>query len=252
MANEALRIENQKIVDDYLATPFWEDDGHVDRLFSSNCIWEFPYAPPGMPQAFSRPRRPVFAQWLRRTMREWTRSDVQYYPTLSPRRFWVESSTKAMVTWGDNFERAFECQHIELIEVTNGKISNLKTWSDPTAYYKAAGIILPSFQFNRPSVTPSEYVDTPFPNPPTKEPELSETKQRLFNWYLRPSSDNPSEMAEKAKTNILFDPNFRFVMPFMPTGLTHGGDRNLEATMIKWVDDTIVEWHQVILFYAEQ
>ncbi|KAJ5667672.1 uncharacterized protein N7477_006242 [Penicillium maclennaniae] len=30
----------------------------------------------------------------------------------------------------------------------------------------------------------------------------------------------------------------------MPTSLTNGGNHNLEATMIKWVEETIVEWHQ--------
>jgi len=247
MTAEVIRRENQEIVDDYLMTPFWESDDHVARLFCSDCIWEFPYAPPGMPQAFSRPQRPVFVQWLRRTLRNWSRTNIRHYSSLNPGRFWVESSTAATVAWGDHLDRSFECAHIEFIELHNGRISKLKIWSDPIAYYKAAGIILPPFVFNGSPVSPPEFIDTPFPRPPSTDPELSATKKRLFNWYLRPSPDSPQEITEKAKTEILFDPEYRFAMPFMPTGLTHGGDRDLEATMIKWVDDTIVEWHQVRL-----
>ncbi|KAK6815410.1 hypothetical protein RU639_008880 [Aspergillus parasiticus] len=33
-------------------------------------------------------------------------------------------------------------------------------------------------------------------------------------------------------------------MPFMPSGLPRGGDRNVEAMMIQWVNDTWVDWHQ--------
>ncbi|KAJ5641889.1 hypothetical protein N7490_005889 [Penicillium lividum] len=245
MAEESVRSKNQKAVNDYLDTPFWESDDHISRIFSSNCTWEFPYAPPGMPQIFPRPRRPVLIQWLRRTMRNWPRSQIQHYPTLDPSRFWVESTTTATVTWGDHVQREFKCAHIELIEFTDGKISTLKTWSDPVSYYEAAGIHLPPFAFNRSAASPPEYVDVPFPSPPTEDPELSETKKRLFSWYLRPSPDNQQELEEKAKTKILFDPHFRFAMPFMPPGLTHGGDRNLEATMIEWVDETKVEWNQV-------
>ncbi|KAE8332318.1 hypothetical protein BDV39DRAFT_200466 [Aspergillus sergii] len=244
MAVENDHVDNQQLVDDYLSTPFWETDHHVARLFSSSCTWEFPYGPPGMPQIYPRARRPVLIQWLRRTMRNWSRSQIRKYPTKDFTRFWVESSTAAMVKWGSPFERTFNCAHIELIEITNNKITTLKIWSDPVAYYQAAGIILPPFEFNRNPVDPPPYIDTPYPHPPATEPEVSETKERLFNWYLRPSPDNPEELAEKAKTPILFDPDFQFTMPFMPNGLPRGGDRNVEAMMIQWVNDTWVDWHQ--------
>jgi hypothetical protein len=139
---------NDEVLEEYIYTPFWESDEAESLLLSKDCILEFPFSPPGMPKSFPREKRSVLVDWLRRTVKSWSREDVVKYPTSDASRYWIESRTKAMVKWGGEIERQFDCTHIELVIIQDSKISTVRTWSDPLAYYRGIGVNLPVFHFD--------------------------------------------------------------------------------------------------------
>jgi hypothetical protein len=154
---------NDEVLEEYIYTPFWESDETESLLLSKDCILEFPFSPPGMPKSFPRKKRAVLIDWLRRTVRSWSREDVVKYPTSDASRYWIESRTKAIVKWGGEIERQFDCTHIELVIIQDGRILTVRTWSDPLAYYRGMGVNLPVFHFDG-----SYSEGKPIPDTPTK------------------------------------------------------------------------------------
>lgn len=143
-----LRAANELVVHDFLRVPFWESPEDEERLLSKDCTLDFPYAPPGMPKTFPPIKRPVLFQWLRRTVKDWTLVEAETFPTKDPSRFWIESRTTARVTWGGSVVRPFDCTHVQLVVVEDGKVSISRTWSDPLAYYAGAGMNLAVFHYS--------------------------------------------------------------------------------------------------------
>lgn len=170
--SQELRSSNDELLETYLTTPFWETEKNESTLFSKDCVLEFPYAPPGMPKIFPSNKRQLLFHWLRRTVKDWSRKDVIKYPTTDPTRYWVESRTVATVTWGGPWERKFDCTHMELVIIQDKKITNVRTWSDPLAYYLGAGINLPVFNYDGSYGEVQSMPDTP-PKVPKDDEERS-------------------------------------------------------------------------------
>ena len=156
-------LENDSVLVRYLKTPFWESDEAESDLLSPDCTLEYPFSPPGMPKTFPKERRAVLTSWLRRTSKQWSRENIVAYPTKDPGRVWVESTIKATVSWGGTTPRQFICDQMELVIVENDKIKTIRNWSDPLAYYLAAGINLPVFHYDGKPLQ-----GTPMPNVPAK------------------------------------------------------------------------------------
>ncbi|KIM93415.1 hypothetical protein OIDMADRAFT_35733 [Oidiodendron maius Zn] len=170
---------NDEVLEKYIYTPFWESDETESLLLSKDCILEFPFAPPGMPKSFPKEKRSVLIDWLRRTVRSWSREDVVKYPTSDASRCWIESRTKATVKWGGEIERQFDCTHIELVIIQDGKILTVRTWSDPLAYYRGMGVNLPVFHFDG---TYSE--GKAMPDTPTKFAPANDEEKAIANTDL--------------------------------------------------------------------
>lgn len=175
-----LRTINDTVLEKYLSSAFWLDDVLADQILSTDCELEFPFAPPGMPKAFPKEKRLLLLNWLRRTMSKWSRDQVVKYPTKNPSRYWVQSRTQATVTWGGIESRHFVCDHIEMVAISEGKIQRVKTWSDPLAYYLAAGINLPVFFFDG-NASSSE----PMPNTPARDIPSNDAEAALIVNILR-------------------------------------------------------------------
>lgn len=151
----------RSVLDRVLSSPWWDSQSEAAALLAQDWIIEWPFAPPGVPKVFPRQKRALLASWLHRTVKYWSCEVIKVYPTRDPSRFWVESRTRAEVSWGlRSCPRSFDCSNIELIVVRDGWVVSWKTWSDPLAFYLGAGINLPVFPYDGlyPSVEPSQIV----------------------------------------------------------------------------------------------
>jgi ketosteroid isomerase-like protein len=157
--SEAEKGPHSDVLQQFLHSPWWESPELEATLLSPDCVVEYPFAPPGMPKQFPTTKRALLAEWLKRTTRKWSRDQIVHYPTKGGSREWVESHTSAEVQWGPHAVfRPFSCEQIELFEFSNGKISLIRSWCDPMAFYLGAGINLPVFNYS--GVYPS-VEDTP-------------------------------------------------------------------------------------------
>ncbi|KAH9900107.1 hypothetical protein F4778DRAFT_156330 [Xylariomycetidae sp. FL2044] len=244
------RSQNEAVLDRLLQTPFWEKDDSEKDLLSRECNLEFPFAPPGMPKVFDFPRRRVWISYLRRTTKAWSRHSIVKYPTHDPSRFWVESTTVADVTWGGPHVRKFECAHIELVVIQGGKVTLVRTWSDPLAYYRAAGINLPIFHFDgRWDVSvPSKQWEKPDAVPSTEE-EATAARRELFDYFLRPNYADPEREGPKSKKR--FTEDFRPSMPFNPKGMMREFNDQFLAACNDWMHRTLVSWEQQVIDFHE-
>lgn len=68
----------------------------------------------------------------------------------------------------------------------------------------------------------------------------------MFSYFINPDFSDPKR--DTPAVAHLFDPTFKFRMPYMPLGLSRHYDDDDKATMKKWVEETLVDWHQVCLF----
>ncbi|ODV83150.1 hypothetical protein CANARDRAFT_30242 [[Candida] arabinofermentans NRRL YB-2248] len=236
----------EKVVDQYLCTPFWDSTDLEEKIFTKDYVLEFPFAPPGMPKHFSNTSRNIYTNWLKRTMKDWSRYNIIKYPTTDPNKMWIESFTKATVQWGERVDRAFDCENIEYIEIKDGKISLIRCWSDSLAYYNAAGMNLPVFNFSGPKILnefqkpKSSQEVTPL-EPQGKEEE-EETKEKLFNYFLKPDFEDPERDGPKYAN--YFSPNFNFRMPYLPVGMDRKYTDEYLAAMKPWMADTVVKFTQ--------
>lgn len=170
MTVEELRASNEKVLMTFITKPYWEDEEVEKAIISKDCVFDFPYAPPGMPKTFPRSKHGLLKDWWKRTTKNWSAENIIVHPTTDPSRFWAESHTHAEVTWGGPVVRPFDCQHIQLIVIEDGKVTLARTWSDPLAYYLAAGINLPVFHWSGPLNAKSpEWKDVKPPIPQSEE-----------------------------------------------------------------------------------
>lgn len=179
---DTLRSQNEKVLKTFLEKPFWEHPEIETSMIDKDCVFDFPYAPPGMPKTFPRSKRPSLKDWYQRTTKNWSIEGIIVYPTTNTSRFWVESTTHADVNWGSAVVRPFNCYHMQLIVIENGKITLARTWSDPLAYYLAAGINLPVFNYTGEWPVPGPRPDVKPPTPVNEE----EAKARASNYTSPP------------------------------------------------------------------
>ncbi|KAI1841602.1 hypothetical protein JX265_004662 [Neoarthrinium moseri] len=247
-----LRLQNEEVLDRFLNTPFWESDDAISSLLSRDCILDFPFAPPGMPKSFDRPRRAVLTSWLRRTVKNWSRpqDSIVKYPTKDLSRFWIESRTVADVTWGGPHVRKFDCTHVELVVINDGKVTLARTWSDPLPYYTAAGMNLPIFHYSGRWGVPVPEKQYALPDKiPEEGDEATALRQKLFDIFLRPNYfDTEREGPKKAQW---FTKDFMPNMPFMPKGMVRQYNDEFLASCNEWLYSSLVEWDQQVTDFHE-
>ncbi|CAK7212780.1 hypothetical protein SCUCBS95973_001582 [Sporothrix curviconia] len=251
-SGQASQTSNELVVDEFLRTPYWDSSEAEARLLSADCTLEFPYAPPGMPKEFPPVKRRVLFDWLRRTVKNWTLVEVEKFLTKDTSRFWVESRTTADVTWGGPFSRKFDCTHIQLIVVENGKVSVARTWSDPLAYYLGAGMNLAVFNYS------GKFDKVPAPRPegieppkPADEKEAAALRQKLFSNFNWPEDDGTEQQHGTSDPQI-FTPDFRVNMPFIPVGMQRMFDAGFAESVNEWMERTVVEWHEARASHVDE
>ncbi|KAK5126905.1 hypothetical protein LTR85_008263 [Meristemomyces frigidus] len=198
-------------VERFLQTPWWESTETEATLLARDCTIEWPFAPPGVPKHFPRTKRPLLADWFKRTTQNWSRDSIIIYPTKNGRRYWVESRVQAQARWGPHSPfRPYSCSQMELIELDDGKISLVRSWMDPMAFYLGAGINLPVFPYD--GTYPQGEAMLAVPSPPA--PKGDEEAAKKANFVVEEFEDDDVVIVE---SNGSYG-----VVKWDPTGATSG------------------------------
>jgi len=134
-----------RVVETFASNEYWKEQ--FDDLFAPDVHIEYPYAPPGMFQYFSPFEFGAHRYWLRNIVKTWTLTKpATIIPTSNPGLFWVVRFVSAEMVLAKR-PGHFEAEILSRIEVRNGKITSLREYEDPLAYYRALDDVLPTFYY---------------------------------------------------------------------------------------------------------
>lgn len=123
--------------------PFWAPE-YFPKYFTDDFTMIFPFAPPGMPNYFDEWEAECCFEWMNRTVKRWTMTNEEFYPTPDENQFWAVGSCEGDVFWGDQ-DGHYESKYVMRIEMRDGKIRFIKGVIEPIRMLKAAGLDVPNF-----------------------------------------------------------------------------------------------------------
>lgn len=165
------QADKKKFILSVLTQQWWK--AAYDENFTEDLVLEFPFAPPGMFQKVEFPQTLAHKEWLGRTVRSW---DVEVISIVGLKQldsdvFFLTYNVKGDVHWGGN-DGAYQNRVIDRVTLRDGKICNIREWSNPFQYIWAAGREIPTFHVSldhHANIGPALHQ----PLPPTPEYDLS-------------------------------------------------------------------------------
>jgi ketosteroid isomerase-like protein len=230
---------NAALVERFCNALYWEE-AYAD-LFAPDVVVDFPHAPPGMLQHLDSFEFGAFCYWLRNTVRELHLvEEPTIIPTTDPNVFWAVRFTQGKVYWALR-ECDYANEHAMLIRIKEGKISYVKDYFNPLAFYRALNIELPAFRYD-----PDPVADN------TRMPEgavsaLSEevNRQRVIDNFTNPINFDSSLEPIYASDILMVCPN----VPYSMLEGYSGVDFDIEnqwmfQTCVDMVDPDVVPSYQ--------
>lgn len=157
------QAEKKEFILSVLTNQWWKVE--YDDYFTSDLVIEYPFAPPGMFQELHTAQIIAHKDWLNRTVRTW---GVEVLSLLGPKeedgdRFFLTWTVNGDVHWGGT-DKTYSNRVITRITLKDGKICNMREWSNPFQYIWAAGREIPLFQVKLDSTSKiGDALHTPLP-----------------------------------------------------------------------------------------
>lgn len=141
-----VREENKAVAKRLITAPFWQEV--CQPLFADGFYFDFPSAPPGMPQSFRDGEVDNFMEWMNRTVKNWTVELEEIHGVQNDAvTFWAVGWVDADVCWGLH-DGHFHSKLIARMEVTDQKLRYMKLMMDPLKFLDAAGRSYPIFRMD--------------------------------------------------------------------------------------------------------
>lgn len=138
-------MDGKRIVEKFVTSPWWKAE--YEDLLSADFSLELPFAPPGVAQYPCAGQLWAHKQWLGKTTREWNVSVERIYPPKDPETgvYFAVTNVTAKVCWG-GAESDYKNRVVARVTVRDGKVTNLREWSNPLEWLRAAGREVPLFR----------------------------------------------------------------------------------------------------------
>ena len=141
-----VREENRSAATKFITSPFWLEE--YKPLFADGFHFDFPSAPPGMPQSFRDGEVDNFMEWMGRTVKSWSVELEEIHGVQNDAvTFWAVGRVDADVCWGLH-DGHFHSKLIARIEAVDRKIRYMKLMMDPLKFLDAAGRTYPIFRMD--------------------------------------------------------------------------------------------------------
>lgn len=167
-----VREENRLIAKQFITSPYWQAE--YRQLFSDTYAFDFPSAPPGMPQSFVAGEVENFMEWMARTVKRWDVELEEIHGVQNDAStFWAVGWVDADVYWGLH-DGHFHSKFIARIEVVKKRVRYMKLMMDPLKFLDAAGRTYPVFRMdlNHPEI--DEMLSENTGNPHSKAEDAQE------------------------------------------------------------------------------
>lgn len=162
------QAEKKEFILSVMSQQWWKPC--YDSAFTDDFKLECPFAPPGMFQEIPFPQIMVHKDWLARTVKSW---EVDVISILGPKQpdgdvFFLTYNVRGAVHWG-GCDGEYQNRVVDRVTLRDGKICNIREWSNPLQYIWAAGREIPLFRvsldwncnigsvLNRPKAPEPEY-----------------------------------------------------------------------------------------------
>lgn len=179
------REKNKAIARQMIVSEYWKDE--YKDLFSDLYYFDFPTAPPGMPQRFQDGEVDNFFEWMGRTVKRWDVDLEEIHGVENDSTtFFAVGWVDADVYWGMQ-DGHLHSKMLAKISVKNQKVCYMKLHMDPLKFLDAAGRKYPIFRMDIDHPEVYQYLENTKEDPHAKAgdaPEEELTKEQKIQKTL--------------------------------------------------------------------
>lgn len=248
-----VREENKRVAAQFITSPYWQSE--YRNLFSDSYHFDFPSAPPGMPQHFENGEVENYMEWMARSVKRWDVELEELHGVQNDTTtFWAVGWVDADVYWGLT-DGHFRSKFIARIHVADQRVRYMKLMMDPLKFLDAAGRTYPLFRMDLTDPEIDEMLAQDASNPHSKAEDASDGATDIggriqgsldafrvpdywaaishdatysdqldaYVWFLPPEMDatySPEELARVNAWSVLSCPE----IDFHPSGLSWKAD----------------------------
>lgn len=236
--SETLKEKNYALVEKVVTSPWWEPK--YAELLDPNMTLELPFAPPGMCQNLGRGQLWAHKTWMTKTVHNW---DVSVRRIYGPKKaetgiYFAMIDVRGDVHWADT-DGVYENYAVLRVTVKNGKVVNIKEWSNPFKYYAAIHVTLPTFYVKIPEKAVVKAVlgkkEQPVPVYPA-DPES--VAQRARDNYRSMVTSDHDEMLKMTTA----PGNFKRIVFYVPPEMQEEYSSEEAEIMESWTNASMDTW----------